>query len=120
MCLIMCALRLLNCAKALPQCSHRNGFSPVWVRTCKVGLDFCANSFSQQVHLNGPSSPVCTRIWFDKELCVLKLFLQMKHTKEWGNIAQFQPKLYDIEKKGKDQCIYAKAVQSLCRMIKTF
>ena len=43
--------------KYLPQMSHLNGFSPVWVITCFLRLDLYVKALPQMSHLNG-FSPV--------------------------------------------------------------
>ncbi len=55
-CVCRCALRFDLSAKALEQCVHWNGFSPVCVRMCPCRSHGRENAFPQYLHLHG-------RVW---------------------------------------------------------
>lgn len=44
-------------------CAHVKGFSPVWIRKCKMRSPFCLNFFWHSVHWYGFSSECCFK-WF--------------------------------------------------------
>lgn len=53
LCVFSCALHAAGSEKALLHSRHENGFSPVWMRMCRLKFPVCVNSLPQSCGRSG-------------------------------------------------------------------